>query len=100
MNSREIQTAIEEVSTGKAVLLDVRRQGEWDAGHAKPAVHFDSDRLLKNGELPKIDKGTKIYTYCVSGGRAGRVKTALINHGFENVENLGGLRDWLAEGGE
>ena len=100
MYPQEVKTAIEEVENGTAVLLDVRRDDEWDAGHAKPAVHFNSVRLLTNGELPELDKTIKIYTYCQSGGRAGRVKTALINHGFEQVENLGGLNDWYSGGGQ
>lgn len=100
MNSQEIQNAIKEVDAGDAILLDVRRDSEWEAGHAQPAIHFNSERLLNQGELPELDKKTKIYTYCQGGGRAGRVKTALKNHGFKQVENLGGLKDWYSAGGE
>lgn len=100
MQPAEIKLAVEEVNNGEAILIDVRRDEEWGMGHAKPATHFDSDRLLKSGDLPDIDKDKKIYLYCVSGGRAGRVKMALLNHGFKNVQNLGGLQDWFNAGGK
>ena len=95
-----IKQAIKEVEAGEAVLLDVRRDDEWSAGHSELATHFDSARLFNDGELPDIDKNKKIYTYCVSGGRAGRVKMALLNHGFSKVENIGGLTHWYSAGGK
>lgn len=100
MQPAEVKLAVEEVSCGDAVLIDVRRDEEWEMGHAEPAIHFSSERLLVNGELPEIDQDKKIYLYCVSGGRAGRVKTALINHGYKNAKNLGGLHDWFSFGGK
>ena len=100
MHPAEVELAVEEITHGEAVLIDVRRDEEWGMGHAEPAIHFSSERLLLNGKLPKIDKDKKIYLYCVSGGRAGRVKTALINHGYTNAQNLGGLHDWFSAGGK
>ena len=89
-----------DVNSGNAVLIDVRRQDEWDAGHAKPALHLNSEKILHFGSLPEVDKAIPIYTYCQSGGRAGRVKNALLEAGYKEVHNLGGLRDWIAAGGE
>ncbi len=100
MYSEEIKKAIQQVKDKKAVVLDVRRGDEWSAGHAKDAVHFDSDKILGLGESPDIEKEMPIYTYCQSGGRAGRVKNELARRGFMNVHNLGGLKDWEANGGE
>lgn len=100
MHSQELELAVQQVNNGQAILVDVRRPEEWEAGHSAQAIHFDSDRLLQHGELPDINKDSQIYLYCVSGGRAGRVKTALLNFGFKHVGNVGGLRDWLAAGGK
>ncbi len=100
MHPDEIKKVIQQVKDGKAAVLDVRRNDEWNAGHAKDAVHLDSDRLLGLGESPDIDKKMPIYAYCKSGGRAGRVKNELIRRGFTQVYNLGGLSDWEAAGGE
>lgn len=94
MEKLELQQAKIDVSEGRAVLLDVRRQDEWDSGHAAKALHFNSERILKNGEFPDFPKSTPIYVYCQSGGRAGRVKNALLQAGFQTVVNVGGLGDW------
>ena len=99
MTSQEIKTAVELVTSGQANLVDVRRDEEWENGHAQPALHFDSKRM-EAGEVPEIDKTKPVYLYCNSGGRAGRMKLVLENKGFTKVHNLGGLKDWQQAGGE
>jgi phage shock protein E len=79
-----------EVSSGKAVLLDVRTPQEFNSGHSAEAVNFDSVRI-DQGEMPNIPKDTKIYLYCRSGNRATQVKNTLESQGYVNVVNLGGL---------
>lgn len=100
METSEIKKAIDLVTIGKAVLLDVRRDEEWNAGHSEVAMHFDSDRILAFDQLPEIEKDKTIYVHCLSGGRAGRVKNKLIEKGFTDVHNLGGLSDWQNAGGK
>ena len=100
MTTQEIKSAVEQVQRGEAVLLDVRRQDEWDAGHAKGAELFPAERVMTGGEVPALPKDKTIYTYCVSGGRAGRVRAELERKGFSDVHNLGGLLDWQQAGGE
>jgi rhodanese-related sulfurtransferase len=100
MTESEIKLAIEQVERGEAVLLDVRRKEEWDTGHARGAKLFPAERVLTGGEVPDLPKDKTIYTYCVSGGRAGRVRAELERQGFSDVHNLGGLLDWQEAGGE
>lgn len=99
MDIIDIQSAIDEVKQGQAVLLDVRRDDEWDSGHAEAAIHFDSARI-DAGEMPNLDKNQRIYVHCKSGGRAGRAMLAMQSQGFTDVRNLGGLNDWLSAGGK
>lgn len=59
------------VAAGKAVLLDVREQGEWDAGHLAtarliPLSVLGKDTATLAAGLPK-DK--PIYIHCKAGGR-------------------------------
>ena len=68
---KEISAALRAVRLGKACLIDVRTEKEWQAGHAKAAEHFELGRL-ENAELPKVDKSQPVYVYCVSGNRPGR----------------------------
>ena len=88
-----------EVAAGEAILLDVRTDEELaNDGYALGSTHFDIARL-RDGELPNISTNTKVYTYCKAGGRAGEAETILEDAGFNNVENIGGLSDWEASGG-
>lgn len=95
INAEEITL---EVSEGKALLVDVRGDDEWAGGHAKGAMHLSVDRIMQ-GELPTQDKGTKMYLYCASGGRAGSAANYLSGKGF-NAENIGGLSGWRSAGGK
>ncbi len=100
MYTNEIKKAIEQVKNKKAIVLDVRRNDEWNVGHAKDAEHLDSDRLLGLGESPKIEKEMPIYVYCSNGDRARRARAELIRRGWVTVYNLGSFKDWEAAGGE
>ncbi|MEZ4179899.1 MAG: rhodanese-like domain-containing protein [Candidatus Doudnabacteria bacterium] len=100
MNTQELEQAVSQVNAGTAHLLDVRRDEEWQLSHAKPAMHFDSGKILDQNQLPDLPKEATIYVYCQSGGRAGRVKNKLLAEGFLDVRNLGGLVDWQSVGGE
>jgi phage shock protein E len=62
------------VDAGKALIVDVREQDEWDAGHLKAAIlisksKLDDDALVAN-LLKKLPKDKVIYTHCGRGGRA------------------------------
>lgn len=89
----------QEVASGEAVLLDVRRDDEWNFGHPAPAERFEYERI-ENGEFPNVPKDKKIYLCCNSGGRAGRAKAILEEIGFTNVENAQGVVQWKEAGGE
>lgn len=93
-----LSTAITEVGSGKAVLIDVRTPAEYASGHAKGAINFDSVRI-QAGELPSIAKDAKVYIYCRSGHRAGLVLPILQKAGYADVTNLGALQTWQDAGG-
>ncbi|MCB9821453.1 rhodanese-like domain-containing protein [Candidatus Nomurabacteria bacterium] len=82
----------EEVKMDQAVLYDVRTAAEFAEGHAADAVNFDL-QLMQAGQLPNIDKNTKIYVYCRSGNRSAQAASLLKQAGFTNITDLGGLSD-------
>lgn len=86
-----------EMQEGKALLVDVRGDDEWDNSHAKGAVHLSVDRIM-SGETPTKDTSKKLYLYCASGGRASMAASKLKSAGY-TVENLGGLSGWKSAGG-
>lgn len=78
------------------LLLDVREQDEWDAGHMPGSIHIPMRELgARQAELP-TDR--TIVCVCRSGSRSGMVTRALAEAGY-SAENLeGGLQAWEAAG--
>ncbi|QDV22359.1 rhodanese-like domain-containing protein [Aureliella helgolandensis] len=96
--SNSLSSAAEDgavASSGQAeeIVIDVRSQAEWDAGHVPQAIHIPHTEIADRiAEFTK-DKQAKIVVYCAVGGRAGKAKTALMDLGYLNVENAGGYDD-------
>nr|WP_156399843.1 rhodanese-like domain-containing protein [Phycicoccus sp. Soil748] len=81
-----------------AVLLDVREQDEWDAGHAPGAVHIPlGDLPSRLHELPDTDAATLAIT-CRGGGRSSRAVAWLSQQGFDVANLDGGMKAWHAAG--
>ena len=83
------------VAAGEAVLVDVREDEEWAAGHAPDSVH----RPI-GGLDPAEFAGRAVVTTCRGGGRGGRAAEALREAGVDAVSLAGGLRAWSEDGGE
>jgi rhodanese-related sulfurtransferase len=78
------------------VLLDVREQDEWDAGHAPQAVHIPLGDLPERvGELPE---GDRVVVVCRSGARSARATAWLVQGGYDAVNLDGGMLDWERAG--
>lgn len=79
-----------------ALVLDVREQEEWDAGHAPGATHMPLGTVLHRlGELPR---DRRIVAVCRSGGRSERATVALRQRGYDVVNLAGGMQAWAAAG--
>jgi rhodanese-related sulfurtransferase len=77
-----------------AVVLDVREDSEFYAGHIPHAVHVPLGQLNKHAELDKL-KNRPIIAICRSGMRSGHACRVLRKNGFEQVYNLeGGITAW------
>jgi hydroxyacylglutathione hydrolase len=85
------------VHTGPELqVLDVRREGEWQAGHLEQAQLWPLDRLKDS--LPPIEKDTAIAVHCKSGYRSMIACSLLVRAGYRNVINvLGGFDAWQQE---
>lgn len=84
-----------------AVLLDVREDGEWTAGHAKEAQHLGKGILERDIETRFPDKQTEIIMYCGGGFRSALTCDAAQKIGYAKVTSLiGGYKGMVAAGWE
>ena len=81
------------------VLLDVRTEAEFDAGHIKGA------RWMPRGKLEYViqeaveDPDARIVLYCRTGGRSALAARTLLDMGYTNVVDLdGGFKAWVEQG--
>ena len=78
-----------------AVVLDVREQDEYDAGHAPRAIHIPLAELpARVGELPEVDGDLPVV--CRSGGRSSRAVQWLEGQGLDVANVEGGMKQWHA----
>jgi rhodanese-related sulfurtransferase len=82
------------------LLVDVREDDEWAAGHAAGALHVPmSDFVARSGEVTaKAADGGPVYVVCRSGGRSAQVTQYLRQQGLDAVNVDGGMLDWEAAG--
>jgi rhodanese-related sulfurtransferase len=78
------------------VLLDVREQDEWDAGHAPNAQHIPMSELA--GRLGELPAEQEVLVICRSGGRSARVTAYLNANGWDARNVGGGMQQWAATG--
>jgi hydroxyacylglutathione hydrolase len=79
------------------LVLDVRRQEEWDSGHIKGAMHiFVGEIQQRINEIPR-DKPLAVH--CTVGRRSGIAASVLLRAGFRSVYNvLGSITAWKHAG--
>jgi rhodanese-related sulfurtransferase len=83
----------------RAVLLDVRENDEWTAGHAPGAVHVPIGQVAQRlDELAAAFPDRPVHVVCRSGGRSARVTAYLTQAGWDAVNVDGGMRAWAASG--
>lgn len=71
-------------------VIDVRSSWEYEAGHIEGALNIPVDELPHQLETLKAFTGP-IVVYCQSGGRSSMAQQYLMQQGFEEVHNGGGI---------
>lgn len=79
------------------IIVDVRAQSEWEAGHLPGAVHIPLPELEER--LEEIPTGQDVVMQCQGGGRSAIAASLLKAHGRDRVANLaGGFTAWVGAG--
>ena len=79
------------------VIVDVRRQDEYDAGHIPGAILIPNESIVdeRPSELPDLEQ--VILIYCRSGNRSKQAAQKLADLGYLNVYEFGGITTWTGE---
>lgn len=79
-----------------ALLLDVREDDEWAAGHVAGAMHVPLGQLAERAD--EVPEHRQVVVVCRAGGRSARATEFLAASGFNAVNLAGGMRAWAEAG--
>ena len=79
------------------VIVDVRRQDEYDDGHIPGAICIPNESIgeTQPAELPDLNQ--VILVYCRSGRRSKEAAQKLFDMGYTGVYEFGGIIDWTGD---
>ena len=79
------------------IILDVRTQEEYDEGHIPGAIVISHEEIAEKAEEVLTDRDQLILVYCRSGRRSKIAAEALVELGYTNIKEFGGIIDWPYE---
>ena len=79
------------------VIVDVRRQEEYDAGHIPGAILIPNESIICDSPEALPDYDQVILIYCRSGNRSKQAAQKLASMGYTRVYEFGGIMDWEGE---
>ena len=79
------------------IILDVRTEQEFAAGHIPGAILVPNE-TIGTKEIPQLpDKDQLIMVYCRSGNRSKQASFKLVQLGYTNIVEFGGINSWPGE---
>ena len=98
INTIDAEKAIEMMASGEPyVLVDVRTKAEYDEGHIEGALLLPLDQLETLAESQLKDKDAMLLIYCRSGNRSAQASALLLELGYTQIFDFGGIMDWPGE---
>ena len=85
------------IETQKVIVVDVRTLEEYTEGHIPNAISVPLETIENKAEAKLKNKDDLILVYCRSGRRSREAALKLIEKGYTNVIDFGGIQDWNAE---
>lgn len=79
------------------IIIDARTQEEFAEGHIEGAILMPEYEVADRAEKELPDKDALILVYCRSGRRSKIASEELVNLGYTNVKEFGGIIDWPYE---
>ncbi|MCP3819307.1 rhodanese-like domain-containing protein [Streptomyces sp. A3M-1-3] len=96
MNFGSLPTVDAAAVPADGLVLDVREDDEWAAGHVEGALHIPmSDFVARFGEVTEAaEDGHRLHVMCRVGGRSAQVTQYLLQQGLDAVNVDGGMLAW------
>ena len=85
------------METQKVIVVDVRTLEEYTEGHIPNAISVPLETIENEAEAKLKNKDDLILVYCRSGRRSREAALKLIENGYTNVIDFGGIKDWNGE---
>ena len=80
------------------IILDVREQNEYDEKHIRDAILLPVGMIDEDtAEAVIPEKDTVVLVYCRSGNRSKQASEILVQLGYTNIKEFGGIIDWPYE---
>lgn len=76
------------------ILVDVRTDMEFAEGHIEGAILIPNETIKDQQPALLPDKDATILIYCRSGNRSKQASDKLIEMGYTNIYDFGGIIDW------
>lgn len=92
LSMKEAQAELEKDK--RIVLIDVRNTDEYKQGHIQGSINLPLHLVPVSLAQKVPDKNARIFVYCLSGGRSGQASSWMMQNGYENVTNIGGITSW------
>ena len=81
------------------IIVDVRTQGEYSAGHVAGATMIDIYLPDFQSKVSALDRNKKYLVYCMTGIRSAQAVKTMKDLGFREVYDLGGgINQWTSSG--
>ncbi len=93
----DVHTVAAAQNRDDVILIDVREQWEYDAGHIPGITLIPMGEIA--GWMTEIPTDKEVIVTCRSGNRSGQVTEFLQQNGFDNIHNMqGGIVAWEQAG--
>ena len=79
------------------IIIDARTEEEFAEGHIENAILIPEYEIAQRAEKELPDKEQLILVYCRSGRRSKIASEELVELGYTNVKEFGGIIDWPYE---
>ncbi len=76
------------------IILDVRTEEEYKEGHIPGAINLPNEEVSIETTNNLTDKEQLILVYCRSGNRSKTASKKLLELGYTNIYDFGGINDW------